>query len=284
MFGKLQVNGLIRLALAEDLGYGDITSELTIPDKHRSVAEIVAREKLKVCGLGLIRLIFEEMGADVAMRYPLCDGDYARDGTVLATLEGDTSQLLAAERTVLNFLQRLSGVATHVARIVEKANGLRVLDTRKTTPGWRYLEKYAVRVGGASNHRFHLGDMVLVKNNHVDAHGGDLRKTLKEVQQKKPPYMPMEIEVRDAKELAIALQFQPAVVLLDNMDDPQLRQALKVIAASEFKPLVEVSGGVSVEKFAKLKKLGISCVSMGALTTAAVNVDISMRLRARKKK
>ncbi len=281
MFSSSLVRDLVQLALREDLAQGDITSQLTIPAGHHSKAEIVARQALVVCGLPIIEVVVREMQSLIAVRLECEEGLSAKDKTLLATLEGPTAELLGAERIILNFLQRLSGVATHVRSLAKAARPLTLLDTRKTTPGWRTLEKYAVRVGGARNHRFNLGDMVLVKNNHVDAHGGDLRRTLPDIHAHKPFYMPVEVEVRDLKELAIALEFEPAVIMLDNMDDPQIRQALKLIEKAHKRPLVEVSGGVTEQRFGRLKQLGVDGVSMGALTAQATNVDISMRVRAR---
>jgi nicotinate-nucleotide pyrophosphorylase (carboxylating) len=278
------VRSLVKLALREDLSFGDITSELTIPAQHRSSAVVLAREKLVVCGLEIIGQIFSQMRASADVKLLADDGDVVKPGTELVRIEGKTRDLLAAERTILNFLQRMSGIATHTKKIIDEASGLTVLDTRKTTPGWRIIEKYAVQVGGGSNHRFHLGDMILVKNNHVDAHGGDMRVTLKTVNAKKPRYMPVEIEVRSMAELKTALEFNPQVIMLDNMDDPMIRQALKIVDASGQSPLVEISGGVRVDRFKQLKKLGVKCVSMGSLTSQATSVDISMRIRAAGKK
>lgn len=282
MFRSPLVVSLVKLALEEDLAYGDITSELTIPKSHRSTAIIVAREKLVVAGLPIIEIIFELMGARPKIELLEEEGTLQKDGAQLARIEGKTIDLLSAERTILNFLQRVSGVASYTRQTVSQAQGLTVLDTRKTLPGWRVLDKYAVRLGGGTNHRFHLGDMILVKNNHVDAHGGDMRATLKAISAKKPRYMPVEVEVRSLKELKVALEFGPQVLLLDNMDDKTIRQALRVVEDSGQNPMVEVSGGVSSKKFAGLKKLGVRCVSMGALTTRAANVDISMRVKAQK--
>lgn len=279
MFRSPLVVSLVRLALEEDLAFGDITSELTIPKNHRSKAVILARERIVVAGLPILDTIFELMGAKVKVEILEEEGAHVKDGTLLARIEGKTRDLLSAERTILNFLQRISGVSTFTHGIVAEAKGLTVLDTRKTMPGWRVLDKYAVKLGGGTNHRFHLGDMILVKNNHIDAHGGDMRATLKTVAAKKPRYMPVEVEVRSLKELKTALEFDPQVIMLDNMDDMAIRQALKTVQASGRSPMIEISGGVSAKKFAAFKKLGVSCVSMGALTTRAPNVDISMRIK-----
>lgn len=274
---------LIDLALQEDLALGDITSELTIPLTHRSKACVLARRKLVVCGLGLIPLILQRLKSKTECTLSSADGQWAKEGEILAVLEGPTRELLAAERTILNFLQHLSAVATRTKETVARAGEITILDTRKTTPGWRVLEKYAVRTGGGKNHRFSLGDMILVKNNHIDAQGGDMAKTLSRIQKERPSYMPVEVEVRSLAELKTALTFTPDVVMLDNMDDPMIRQALKIVSALSRPPLVEVSGGISPERLTRLEKLGVRYVSMGSLTSQAGAVDISMRISALQK-
>jgi nicotinate-nucleotide pyrophosphorylase (carboxylating) len=206
------------------------------------------------------------------------DGARVADADWLCELHGSTQHLLAIERTVLNFLQRMSGVATYTHSFCEQAKGLHVLDTRKTMPGWRVLDKYATRVGGARNHRTSLGDMVLVKNNHIDAHPGGIRAALAAVLAQKPLYMPWEVEVRDLTELAIALEFKPTIVMLDNFSDILISDAVALVRQNSHQPLIEVSGGVHRERLSSLGALGIDAVSVGALTTQATNVDISMRI------
>jgi nicotinate-nucleotide pyrophosphorylase (carboxylating) len=277
------IDALIQLALQEDLGAGDLTSELTIPAAHQSRARILARERLVVCGLFLVERIAKAVDTKLEVSLLFEDGDTAKPDEVLAELRGPTRSLLAAERTILNFLQRLGGVATHARRLSEQAKGLTLLDTRKTTPGWRTLEKYAVRVGGAANHRGSLGDMILVKNNHIDANGGDVRATLRKLS-KRPPYVGVEVEVRTLKELSAALEFEPDVVMLDNMDDSMISQALAIVAKADHQPLVEVSGCVRPERFARLKSLGVTHASLGLLTSGAASVDISMRIVASSEK
>ncbi|MDC0357282.1 carboxylating nicotinate-nucleotide diphosphorylase [Oligoflexia bacterium] len=277
IWNNRQVQKLIALALDEDLGSGDVTSELCVGTGFSSFAKILARQDLMVCGIGAIEAIFASLGAKVEVVAAVADGDVVMANTPLATLSGATSDLLAAERIILNFLQRLSGIASHCNAIAVTAPGLVLLDTRKTTPGWRMLEKYAVRTGGGHNHRNSLGDMILVKDNHIDANGGDVRATLKHINQNKPPYMPVEVEVRSLEELEVVLECGCDVVMLDNMGDRELEKALAMLKQTSFKvPLVEVSGGVTDEHFEVFQTLGVACVSMGALTTQATWVDISM--------
>ncbi len=278
MRGSPLVRKLVSLALEEDLALGDVTGELAVSAEHRSSARIVARQRLVVCGLEVISMVVEEARFSLEVRQRSRDGVEVNGEEVLAELEGPTRQILAAERTILNFLQRLSGVATHTRDFISAAKGLTVLDTRKTLPGWRLLDKYAVSVGGASNHRLSLGDMVLVKNNHIDAHSHGIRGALERVSGSKPPYMPWEVEVRNMEELAVALEFRPTVIMLDNFPNEGIRAAMQAIAAAPQRPLVEVSGGITKERLAALRELGVDAVSAGFLTTHAPNVDISMRV------
>ena len=278
-FETPQIRELVRLALAEDLVYGDITSDLTISAVKESSAEIIAREPLVFCGGPLITLILDELKAQTKVTLCRDEGTEAPAKAVLAKIKGATRSLLAAERTILNFLQRLSGIASHTRQVVGVSEKITVLDTRKTTPGWRVLEKYAVRMGGAKNHRFGLGDMVLVKDNHIDANGRSVRKTLERVFAGKPLYMPVEVEVRTLRELDEALRFPVQVVMLDNLPREELRKALKAIKENKPEVLVEVSGQVRREQLRDLAALGVQCVSMGGLTTQARAVDIALKLR-----
>jgi nicotinate-nucleotide pyrophosphorylase (carboxylating) len=283
VFKSPLVKKIISLSIEEDLAYGDVTSELTVPKERRGVGEIIAKENMVVCGLPLIEMVTGLVSDHVkSITLLKSEGERARKGEVLARIDADLRGLLGAERTILNFLQRLSGVATLTAQVCAQSRGLTILDTRKTTPGLRVLEKYAVRVGGGSNHRSSLGDMVLVKNNHIDANQGSVKRTMEHVARNAPPYMPVEIEVRNLVELADALPFNPSVIMLDNMNDREIKRALQLISSLDIAPQVEVSGGVTTERFKALTALGIKMVSMGALTTRAQNVDISMRISSKR--
>ena len=175
MNGANLIRKLVALALEEDLAFGDITASLTVPEDHISRARIIARQRLVMCGFEVLRTILQEGHWKLECQEKATDGEWLEDGATIAELKGPTRDLLAAERTILNFLQRLSGVATYTREFCAIEPTLVVLDTRKTMPGWRVLDKYAVRVGGGRNHRFCLGDMILVKNNHIDAHPGGIR-------------------------------------------------------------------------------------------------------------
>jgi nicotinate-nucleotide pyrophosphorylase (carboxylating) len=281
MHGSNLIRKLIALALEEDLSFGDITASLTVPEGHRSQARILARQPMVMCGVEVLGLIVSEGHWGIQLKTLVADGEQLRDGDVIAELEGLTSEILAAERTILNFLQRLCGVATFTREFCQVEPSLVVLDTRKTMPGWRVLDKYAVRVGGGKNHRFCLGDMVLVKNNHIDAHPGGIRPTLESVVKGKPLYMPWEVEVRNLEELSMALEFKPTIVMLDNFSDDLLAEAVKIVRQRSEPPMVEVSGGVTRERLKVIRESGADAVSVGALTTQAPNVDISMRIFSR---
>lgn len=278
MKGSPLVRKLVALALEEDLALGDITAELSVSREHQSRARVIAREPLVVCGLEIVPMIIDEGRFSVEVRERSRDGEFVELESVLVELEGCTRDILAVERTVLNFLQRLSGVATNTRNFVAAAGGLVVLDTRKTMPGWRMLDKYAVTVGGGSNHRLSLGDMILVKNNHIDAHSHGVRGALARIAKEKPLYMPWEVEVRSLDELKAALEFRPTILMLDNFSDAALREALAFLHSAPHRPLIEVSGGITKERLPALKALGIDAVSAGFLTTHAPNVDISMRI------
>lgn len=273
------VRALVRLAIEEDLSGGDITSELLIDSSLKGEGRLLAKEPMIFCSAGILPLIFEEYGGNFSLQKILKDGAAVKRGDTLGVISGTVKDLLAIERTVLNFLQRLSGVSTHVSRIVKKARRITVLDTRKTLPGYRTLDKYAVTVGGGKNHRRSLSDMILIKNNHIDALKGGVKEALKRVSDRKPPATPVEIEVRDLTELEDALLFQPDWIMLDNMKGQEIARAVKRIQALNPKIKVEVSGGVAAEKFASLQKAGVAFVSMGTLTTKATNVDISMGIK-----
>lgn len=277
------VRKLVALALEEDLAFGDVTACLTVPRNERALGKIIAREELLVCGLDIVPVIISEGHFDAVFSRKKEDGATAVAGDVLATVEGASRDLLSLERTALNFLQRMCGVASYTQRFVAAASKVAVLDTRKTMPGFRVLDKYATSVGGARNHRASLGDMVLVKNNHVDAHPLGMRGALAEIVAKKPLYMPFEVEVRNLDELVIAIEFKPTVIMLDNFTDELVGKAVSLVQSifslsPETRPLIEVSGGVSLERLPILSSLGVDAASAGALTTRAPNVDISMRI------
>lgn len=271
------IDHLIDLALQEDIGSGDVTTECTIEAGQTSSATIVAKQTLVVAGLAVAARVFERLDARVDFT-PHCDeGDQVAPGYAMVTLEGPTRALLSGERVALNFLQRLSGIATWVHGHVEALGGsdVRLVDTRKTTPGWRVLEKYAVRVGGGHNHRFGLYDGVLIKDNHIAACGG-IAEAVARVKARGHQLLKIEVEVGDLRQAAEALSAGVDVIMLDNMENDAIRAAVKLIAR---KALVEVSGEITRERLAVLAKTGVDIISMGALTHSAPVVDISMRIQ-----
>jgi nicotinate-nucleotide pyrophosphorylase (carboxylating) len=293
------VQKLIELALLEDLAFGDVTSACCIDENHESKAVLLAKDDMVVCGLPLLSRISEVAAREngfprLSWKLLVAEGDVVASPKPLAECRGNTRALLGLERTILNFLQRMSGVATRSRAFVREAEPLVVLDTRKTIPGWRLLDKYASLLGGAKSHRLCLGDMVLVKNNHVDAQVGAtradrMRAALQRVRDRKGFYTPIEVEVREKDELLSALKFSPEVVMLDNMTDEGLQEALSLIkefgqaaiAKGAYRaPLVEVSGGLTLERLPRLKALGIDCLSAGSITTQAGSVDISLSIES----
>jgi nicotinate-nucleotide pyrophosphorylase (carboxylating) len=270
------VQRLIELALEEDLGAGDVTTAAVLGERRPAVARIVARQELVVCGLPVARAVFAALDPEVAFQTQCSEGTRASPGSVLAVLEGAADSLLSGERVALNFLQRLSGVATVARRYVEAAagSGLLVTDTRKTLPGWRTLDKYAVRVGGARNHRAALDAGILIKDNHIAAAGG-VRAAVERARDRAPHPLRVEVEVRDLAELQEALDAGAEIVLLDNMNLEQIAAAVDMAGK---RCLLEVSGGVTLERIGALAATGAHLVSVGALTHSAPAADISMDL------
>ena len=273
-----QVNHLIDLAIAEDIGSGDITTCHLPNPCARGRGEIVAKEPLVIAGLQIARKIFEKFEPDVVFSSAFADGDTAGPGDVIAEVSGTMQTLLIGERVALNFLQRMSGVATNVRSYVSRLAGtsVRLVDTRKTVPGWRVLDKYAVRVGGAYNHRMGLYDGVLIKDNHIEAFGG-IQQAVDHIRRHVSHLVKIEIETADLEEVRQAIDAGADVIMLDNMDLATIRAAVELI---DHQAMVEVSGRVSKGDFQALADAGVDIVSVGALIHGAVFVDISMRIVA----
>lgn len=273
---------LLEWALEEDLGAnGDLTSLATVPADRRGRTVLAARAAGVVAGLPAAEMTFRRVDPDLSFEAHLSDGSAIQPGTRLATVEGSMRAILAAERTALNFLQRLSGVATLTRRYVEAVGVLpcQVLDTRKTTPGWRLLEKYAVRCGGGHNHRMSLGDGILIKDNHVAALGDDPAAVARAVRQARAAYgsaLPVEVEVDTLEQLDAALPEKPDIVLLDNMTLDRLREAVRRRNAVAPHVLLEASGGVNLHTIRAIAETGVDRVSVGALTHSAAALDIGL--------
>lgn len=272
------VRHLIEIALKEDIGSGDITTENLIAPDLKGTGIILAKEPLVIAGLDVARQVFEHLDSEVILKPGCKDGDSVGDKEIVAHVEGPMRALLMGERTALNFLQRLSGIATHVRSYIDAIGKtkVRLVDTRKTTPGWRILEKYAVRIGGAHNHRMGLYDGILIKDNHIAACGG-VKKAVELMQKRKSHLLKIEVEVSDLDQLTEALGAGADVIMLDNMNIAQIREAVKIVAG---KAMVEVSGGITQSSLKQLADTGVDIISVGALTHAARSVDISMQIQA----
>jgi len=269
---------LIELALDEDLGAaGDVTTEALVPRNVRGMGVLFAKEPMVLSGLDAFARVFTTVDPQVQLKLLAKDGDSLRPKQRVATLSGKLRSLLIAERPALNIVQRTSGIATLARTAAEAVKGskLKILDTRKTTPGMRGLSKAAVRDGGASNHRFGLFDGVLIKDNHIAAVGGSVREALQRAKAQAPRLVKIEIEVTTLAQLREVLAEGCDVVLLDNMDDATVAQAVKLAGG---KVALEVSGGVTVERLPTLAKLGVDYVSLGALTHSARAMDLSLEV------
>lgn len=266
---------LIDLALEEDAGLGDVTSRAIFPAKHRSRAVIDAKQDLVICGLEVAATVFARVDPALKVKLLAKDGDRVKRGAAVLRVEGPTVALLTAERTALNFMQRLSGIATVTRRYVDAAQGssLVVLDTRKTTPTLRVLEKYAVRAGGGTNHRFALDDGILIKDNHIALAGGVLAALQR--MRHAAEDMVIEVEVRTLEELDVALEAGATRILADNMD---LATLAETVRRARKRAQVEVSGGVTLDRIPEIAATGADFVSVGALTHSAPAVDLSFKI------
>jgi nicotinate-nucleotide pyrophosphorylase (carboxylating) len=266
---------LIEQALREDVGPGDVTTQATIPSDARGKGTIVVKEHGVICGLHVAAAVFRAVDKRISFRALVRDGEPVQPEDVAAEVEGPLAGILTAERTALNFLTRLSGIATLTARFVEAVAPYRavILDTRKTTPGWRVLEKYAVRCGGGRNHRMGLYDMVLIKDNHIAA-CGSITEAVRKVRAAGVK-VPIEVEVKDLDELREALELGVDRILLDNFSVEDIAEAVKI---AEGRVPLEASGGVSLDNVEAIAAAGVDYISVGALTHSAPALDISLEL------
>jgi len=271
---------LVQQALAEDVGEGDLTTEALIPPEEIARARIVAREDLVTAGLPLVEMVFSELDENVVTSARVKEGELVPTGTVLMTLEGPARAILTGERVALNFLQQLSGIATLTSRFRKEARRAPViiLDTRKTLPGWRKLQRYAVLMGGGTNHRSGLYDAILIKDNHlaiVARQGpGKIARAVKLCREKYPE-LPVEVEVEDFPELEEAWQAGAETILLDNFSPDDLAEAVKL---NRGRARLEASGGINLKTIAAVAQTGVDSVSIGALTHSAPAVDIALDL------
>jgi nicotinate-nucleotide pyrophosphorylase (carboxylating) len=265
----------VRRALAEDIDRGDVTSEACVAPTAMGEATLHAREAAVVCGLPILEEVFGQVDPLVDVEPLILDADRVEAGTAIATLSGPAVSILLGERVALNFIQRLTGVATMTRRYVDalpEGSTTRITDTRKTTPGLRAFERYAVRCGGGFNHREDLGAAVLIKDNHIAAAGG-CRQAIERARAHAPHTCRIECEVDTPEQLAEALDAGADIVMLDNFDDDAVREALGTVAG---RAIVEVSGGITLERIAALGALGVDVISVGALTHSAPSSDLGL--------
>ena len=277
---KQQVDNIIDLALTEDISHGDVTSELLIPPELQGKASILVKAKGILAGGEVAKKVFLRVDPSLKVDVLIKDGAKVQPGDMIATISGRVTSILKAERTALNFLQRLSGIASQTAQYVAKTSGLNVIitDTRKTTPGLRLLEKYAVRMGGGKNHRFHLGDGILIKDNHLialRALGMSLKDIVAKAKQNAPKELKVEVEVNTTQEAQEAVEAGADIVMLDNMSPEEMRQVVSLIPR-QIK--TEASGGITLANVRPAAMAGVNIISIGALTHSSKALDISLEL------
>jgi nicotinate-nucleotide pyrophosphorylase (carboxylating) len=266
--------------LKEDIGRGDITTQATVRGGARGRGRFLAKEEFILCGLEIAEAVFAALDASIQLESRVYDGERIATGTEFARIEGPAAVLLTGERSALNLLQRLSGVATTTRSYVDRieGTGAKVVDTRKTTPGLRALEKYAVTVGGGHNHRFGLDDGVLIKDNHI-ALGGGVRRAIEMARRAVPHLMKIEVEVANESQLSEAITARADVIMLDNMSIEEIRRSVELIRKQAPDTIIEVSGGVSLETIREKAECGVDLISVGAITHSARAVDISLKIR-----
>jgi nicotinate-nucleotide pyrophosphorylase (carboxylating) len=277
---KRKAEELVDHALAEDWAWGDVTTQALIPADAEGKASFIAKSAGVVAGIEVVHLVFARVDPSLKFQALLHDGDKLQRGTGIATVDGKLGSILRGERVALNFLQRLSGIATETSRYVEavRSTKARIVDTRKTTPGLRFMEKYAVRAGGGQNHRVHLGDGILIKDNHLAAlraRGLDLKAAVDLARKNAPHTLKIEVEVTTVEEAGEAIEAGADIVMLDNMSVEEMRRAVKSIGG---RVLVEASGGVTLDNVRSVAETGVDLISVGALTHSVKALDISLEL------
>jgi nicotinate-nucleotide pyrophosphorylase (carboxylating) len=270
---KEQIDNLITIALDEDIGLGDITTRSIVSPDALYVAEILTRENIVLCGLDILKSVFFKLDPDVSFSDDcFSDGDYIKSNTKILDIKANGVALLEGERVALNILQRLSGIATLTKQYAKRADPIQILDTRKTTPGLRLFEKYAVSCGGGKNHRFGLYDAVLIKDNHIKASGG-IVQAVKKVKKNHNNSIQIEVETTTLIEVREAIEAKSDIIMLDNMSMDDIKEAVSII---DGRARIEVSGMISIDQLGALSKIDIDCVSIGALTHSSKASDISM--------
>ncbi|OGN99494.1 MAG: nicotinate-nucleotide diphosphorylase (carboxylating) [Chloroflexi bacterium RBG_13_52_12] len=275
-----EIDAVIGIALEEDTGYGDVTSEALIPPDLSGKVSVLVKEKGILAGIEVVARVFRRVDPLLKIDILIKDGTAIKPGDIAATIAGNVISLLKAERTALNFLQRLCGIASLTAQYVEEVEGFstKIVDTRKTTPGLRLLEKYAVRMGGGQNHRLHLGDAVLIKDNHIAAlraMGLSLKEIIAKARENAPAGITIETEVTSAREAADALKAGADIIMLDNMSVNEMKQVVNMAAG---KAKLEASGNITLANVRQVAMTGVDIISIGALTHSYKALDISLEM------
>ena len=272
-----QIKNIIKAALAEDIGTGDITTQATVSPKKRGRAQALAKDDFIVAGLDVFETVFKSLDKNIKVKKWVADGCRARKGEVIAEVAGSLASILQAERVALNLFQRMCGIATLTARYVEAVRGTKaiILDTRKTIPGLRVLDKMAVRLGGGANHRAGLYDAVLIKDNHIEAAGGITAAVEAQRKYLKKP-MKIEVETKSMREVREALACGVDIIMLDNMTVAAMKKAVDWVSG---RALLEASGNVNLQRIAKIAATGVDMISVGELTHSVRAVDISLKVR-----
>lgn len=276
MLSNYKIDPIIDNALDEDISYVDITSDILLPKSAKSIAEMKCKAEGVISGLEVAKRVFERVDPSLEITLLREDGATVVYGDIVLRVEGSTQSILKAERVALNLMQRMSGISTQAAqyaKIVENYK-LRVVDTRKTTPGLRILEKYAVKVGGCSNHRFNLSDAVMIKDNHIKA-VGSIKEAVELAKREIPHTTKIEVEVESLEQLKMALEAKADIIMLDNMDNETMRAA---VAINQGQAILEASGNVTLERLQSIAQTGVDVVSVGALTHSVSAFDISMNI------
>ncbi len=275
LYNNPQVDAIIELALNEDIGTGDITTLSTIPLDKTAFGRFIAKEDMIICGVDLAAYIFEKVDKSIEFTANVKDGDAVKKGDIIATVTGNAQNVLTGERTALNFMQRLTGISSYTKSAVDAVSGTnaKIADTRKTTPGLRVLEKYAVRVGGGTNHRFNLADGVLIKDNHIAVSGG-ITAAVSRARSIIPHTLKIEVEVENKDMLREALDAGADIIMLDNMTNDEMRECVEIAAG---KALLEASGNMGEKNLREVAETGVDIISIGALTHTVRAADISLK-------
>lgn len=273
------IDAIIRNALKEDIGTGDITTSATIPAGHVSVGRFISKNRCTVAGLPFVKRTFLLVDSRLKFKMKSNEGVSVKKGVILAEVKGSTRNILMAERVALNILQRLCGIATLTNSFVNrvKGSGVKILDTRKTAPGLRYLDKYAVKMGGGHNHRFGLYDAILIKDNHIEASGG-IENAVRLARQGKVRGKKVEVETGTLSEVSQALSAGADMIMLDNMPLDRMRKAVTLIRKRNASVVIEASGNVNPANVSSIAKTGVDCISVGLLTHSAPAADISLKI------